>query len=275
MPLRPVQALALPEFTSTARQRPWLSARFCRERSTGAAATRFVVNRPAAVVAGASETIKRQVKIASRLLDPRASGRPTKTSRGSEVAFHNFPVFHACSPFCIGMLCNVRATALSSVAGFRFSGGAYIVRHVCALVGSPLPPLSRRIHKGQCMRHPARCCLLNSSAARDPQRLAWAGAAAQARPLLWCARSRRRPPCRDSRLPLPGEQSASMIRSLRDDSRRQVHVAALELANNHRVTIINLRMLKMISGKIFHRALRLPFRQNLGRKLPSLVRVGL
>ena len=28
---RPVQALALPEFTSTARQCPWLSARFCRD----------------------------------------------------------------------------------------------------------------------------------------------------------------------------------------------------------------------------------------------------
>src|SRR5208337_510918 len=78
MPLRPVQALALPEFTSTARQRPWLSARFCRERSTGAASTRLVVNRPAAVVAGASQRIKAKSSSPCAFLIPAAIAAPRK-----------------------------------------------------------------------------------------------------------------------------------------------------------------------------------------------------
>src|ERR1700688_2227460 len=48
MPARPVAQLALPEFTTTARTRPPVASNAARPTSTGAAATRLVVNKAAA-----------------------------------------------------------------------------------------------------------------------------------------------------------------------------------------------------------------------------------
>src|SRR5208337_1103506 len=75
-PARPVQALALPELTITARARPPLARRFCRERTTGAAATRFVVKTPAPVVPGASEKINARSSALLTFLIPAATAAP-------------------------------------------------------------------------------------------------------------------------------------------------------------------------------------------------------
>src|ERR1039457_1098130 len=49
MPARPVAQLAFPEFTRTARMRPPVENNAARPTATGAATTRFLVNKAAAV----------------------------------------------------------------------------------------------------------------------------------------------------------------------------------------------------------------------------------
>src|SRR3989441_262842 len=77
-PTRPVQALALPELTTTARARPPLAWRFFRQRMTGAAAARLVVNVPAAEVSRASETSRARSSDPSTFLIPAATAAPRK-----------------------------------------------------------------------------------------------------------------------------------------------------------------------------------------------------
>ncbi len=59
-PARPVNTLALPAFTTTARARPLRSA--ARHQSTGAPGHWLRVNTPATVVPGASSAITRSVR---------------------------------------------------------------------------------------------------------------------------------------------------------------------------------------------------------------------
>ena len=84
-PWAPVQALALPELTTTARARP--SARCSRDTSTGAAARRLFVNAPAAVASpsqassarsGAPEALIPQVTPAAR--KPSGKQTPVRSS---------------------------------------------------------------------------------------------------------------------------------------------------------------------------------------------------
>ncbi len=60
-PARPVNTLALPAFTTTARARPPASA--ARHQSTGAPGQRLEVNTPAAVVPAASSSSTRSVRL--------------------------------------------------------------------------------------------------------------------------------------------------------------------------------------------------------------------
>src|SRR5216684_1224459 len=59
MPARPVAQLALPEFTTTARTRPPVASNEARPTATGAATTRFLVNKAAAVAPPAASTSAR------------------------------------------------------------------------------------------------------------------------------------------------------------------------------------------------------------------------
>ena len=94
IPSFPVQALAFPELTTMARQRPRLSTRFCRESKTGAAATRFVVKTPAAVVAGESEKISAKSNASRVFLIPAATAAPRNPGGRGQIPFDGLPLWY-------------------------------------------------------------------------------------------------------------------------------------------------------------------------------------
>ena len=90
-PSAPVQALAFPELTTTARAQPRVSLRWRRESSTGAAATRLVVNMPAAAVSRASEKINARSRAPATFLIPAAMAaarKPRGVARLPSISRH-------------------------------------------------------------------------------------------------------------------------------------------------------------------------------------------
>src|SRR5579884_327117 len=91
IPARPVQALALPELAMMALARPRFFFKCSRQRSTGAAAARFVVKTPAALAPGASHTISARSSAPAVFLIPAAAAaarKPFGVAILPSMAFH-------------------------------------------------------------------------------------------------------------------------------------------------------------------------------------------